>query len=120
MAPKDALGRWGEDMAAHALRERGYTILERNWRCRSGEIDIIAVDGDCIVIVEVKTRRTVQFGHPLESVTPRKCARLRVLAGEWCKTTARSGITGVRIDAVGIVGDGITMSSFDHRMAVAS
>ena len=64
-----ALGRYGEALAARYLRERGMTIVERNWRCPEGEIDLVALDGDCLVICEVKTRRGTGTGDPLEAVT---------------------------------------------------
>ncbi|HQJ35005.1 MAG TPA: YraN family protein, partial [Rhodoglobus sp.] len=84
MAAKDALGRRGEEIAARYLASRGLAIVERNWRCPQGEIDLIARDGGELVFVEVKTRSSVAYGHPLESITPVKLARLRRLAAAWC------------------------------------
>ena len=71
MKPKDALGKYGEELAARYLSKNGLVILERNWRCDLGEIDVIAREKNDLVICEVKTRRTVAFGDPIESVTPR-------------------------------------------------
>ena len=92
MRAKDALGRYGEDVAARHLAEAGLVVLERNWRCREGEIDIVARDGDVLVVCEVKTRRDTAYGSPLEAVTPRKAARLRrarrALAGRPCRAPA--------------------------------
>jgi len=102
MASKDALGRRGEGIAARHLERSGLTILERNWRCTQGEIDLIAQDGDEVVFVEVKTRSSVAYGHPLEAITPVKLARLRRLAGAWC--AAHPGVAPrIRIDAVGVI-----------------
>ncbi|MFZ8909420.1 MAG: YraN family protein [Candidatus Nanopelagicales bacterium] len=97
-------GRWGEDLAARHLEGTGLTILERNWRCRAGEIDIVAADSDTgtLIICEVKTRSTEDFGSPLAAITPRKLRRLRMLASEWLRdhdTHARA----IRIDVIGIV-----------------
>ena len=72
-----ALGRFGEAVAADHLVASGLTVLARNWRCREGEVDIIALDGDVLVMCEVKTRRGVGFGTPIDAVTPAKAARLR-------------------------------------------
>ena len=83
MRAKDAVGRYGEDVAARHLTEAGLVVLERNWRCREGEIDIVARDGDVLVVCEVKTRRSTTYGTPLEAVTYRKAARQRVLAARW-------------------------------------
>ncbi|KPC63640.1 hypothetical protein ADL27_61545 [Streptomyces sp. NRRL F-6602] len=95
-------------MAARRLREMGMAVLERNWRCAEGEIDLIARDGDAIVICEVKTRRAGPFQHPMESLPPAKTARLRRLAARWLSESwlARYGrppVGGVRLDLVGIV-----------------
>ena len=117
MAHKDDLGRWGERVAAEYLESEGYSIVDRGWRCARGEIDLIVHREDCTAFVEVKTRRTLRFGHPLESITPAKLSRLRVLAGEWCRTTGYSR-GRIRIDGIGIVGDGVRIESLDHRTDV--
>lgn len=82
-AARAALGRFGEQVAADHLVAAGMTVLARNWRCRDGEVDIIAVEGDVLVMCEVKTRRGLGFGTPLDAITPAKAARLRRLAGRW-------------------------------------
>ena len=102
MAAKDTLGRRGEAIAARHLERAGLTIVERNWRCPQGEIDLVARDHGELVFVEVKTRSSVDYGHPLEAITPRKLARLRRLAGAWC--LAHPDQRGhVRIDAVAVI-----------------
>lgn len=102
MAAKDTLGRLGEDLATRFLLDAGLDILDRNWRCRHGEIDIVARDDGELVFVEVKTRSSLAFGHPLEAITPRKLARLRRLAAEWCsENRPRAHI--VRIDAIAVI-----------------
>ncbi len=120
MARKDELGRTGEQLAVDHLAAAGYTILDRNWRCPVGEIDIVALHGGTIVVVEVKTRSGLGFGHPLDAVTPRKLARLRRLAAAWCEAQldrAGAGSRALRIDVVGVVvaRDGVTI---DHLQQV--
>jgi len=80
---KDGVGRYGERVAARRLQEAGMVVLERNWRCALGEIDIVARDGGCLVVCEVKTRRGTGTGTPAEAVTPAKVVRLRRLAAQW-------------------------------------
>jgi putative endonuclease len=75
-----ALGRWGEDLAARHLASKGYEIMNRNWRCEYGEIDLVARDAGCLAFVEVRTRRGRTLGTPEESITPAKQARLIELA----------------------------------------
>ncbi|WP_309474802.1 YraN family protein [Dissulfurirhabdus thermomarina] len=70
--PRHRLGRASEALAADFLRRHGYRILERNYRAACGEVDLVAEDGDCVVFVEVKARRTAACGDPREAVTPRK------------------------------------------------
>jgi putative endonuclease len=70
------IGRNGEKLAASALEARGYQIVELNWRCTGGEIDLVAWDGDELVFVEVKTRHSIAFGLPEDAVTPAKKRRL--------------------------------------------
>ena len=83
MNARGALGRYGEDVAAGLLQSMGMTILSRNWRCPAGELDIVARDGDALVVCEVKTRRGVSHGSPADAVGPRKMQRLRALALHW-------------------------------------
>jgi putative endonuclease len=105
MAAKDELGVQGERIAERHLLRRGLTLLDRNWRCPQGEIDLVLRDGDETVFVEVKTRSSVAFGHPFEAITAAKLARLRRLAGAWCEAHPEvSRAPGrIRIDAVAVI-----------------
>jgi len=102
MAAKDELGRLGEQLAVEYLESEGMRVLERNWRCPVGEIDIVARDGNTLVMVEVKTRSGVLFGTPFSAITADKLARLRRLVAAWI--TAHNGAhRDVRIDAVSVL-----------------
>lgn len=79
-AARQRLGRAGEQLAAEELVRRGLTVVDRNWRCQAGEIDLVARDGECLAIVEVRTRRGQGYGSPEESITPAKRERLIALA----------------------------------------
>lgn len=98
-----ALGRYGEDLATRRLIESGMRILDRNWRCREGEIDIVAADGDAVVVCEVKTRRAGSYEHPMAAVRPVKAARLRLLAERWLERHGGPPPGGVRIDVIGVL-----------------
>ena len=102
MRAQDAVGRYGEDVAARFLTAAGLVVLERNWRCELGELDIVAREGRVLVVCEVKTRRGLGYGTPLEAVTPAKAARLRRLAARWL---AERGVRPdeVRVDVVGVL-----------------
>lgn len=105
MAAKDEFGRAGEDRAAQHLRARGYEILERNWRCAQGEIDIVAARGELLCVIEVKTRRSERFGHPFEAVDDRKRRRLWRLAFAWAQ--AHPDISRgrpLRLEVIGLTG----------------
>lgn len=102
MAKKDELGRRGEQLAAGYLKQRGYRIIARNWRCAHGEIDIVAERGGDVAVVEVKTRSSTVFGHPFDAITPIKAARLRTLAALWCRQAADSP-RSLRIDAIAVL-----------------
>jgi putative endonuclease len=83
MRVKDAVGRFGEQVAAEHLQAAGLRILDRNWRCSGGELDLVASDGRTLVFVEVKTRSSRAFGVPAEAVDARKASRVRRLAAHW-------------------------------------
>jgi len=98
-----SLGARGESIAARYLEGAGYRILERNWRGgRSGELDIVAAEGEAIVAVEVKTRAGIGYGHPLEAVTAAKARRVRRLLLDWARER-RPRSSRLRVDAIGIV-----------------
>jgi putative endonuclease len=100
---KDALGRWGEDLAAQHLSAAGMTVLARNWRCREGEIDLVARDLDgTIVFCEVKTRSSQAFGDPAEAVGRTKARRLHVLGMRWLQEHGGGGCP-VRFDVIAVV-----------------
>ena len=99
---KDAVGAYGERVAVDYLVKHGMRLVERNWRCATGEIDAVLTDGETLVFCEVKTRRGDVFGQPYEAVGWRKVARLRRLASMWMaqrETHARE----VRFDVVSVV-----------------
>ncbi|MBC2874708.1 MULTISPECIES: YraN family protein [Streptomyces] len=103
MDARRALGRYGEDLAVRRLTEAGMTVLARNWRCREGEIDVVAHDRDALVVCEVKTRRAGAYQHPMAALTAVKAERLRRLAGRWLERYGGPPPGGVRIDLVGVV-----------------
>ena len=119
MARKDELGRHGEQLVAEHLRGLGWLVLDRNWRCRQGEIDIVALDGAELVIVEVKTRRGLAFGDPLEGVTDEKLTRLCVLAGVWRRAHPDVRIRGTRVDLVGVLAPRQAAARIDHLRSAA-
>ena len=113
------LGVRGEELAAAHLESAGYRILERNWRCRDGELDIVAAIDDVVVVVEVKARTGHGSGHPFEAVTPAKLARLRRLAVLWAHEHPPEGHR-LRIDVVGVtVGAGST-PVIEHLVGVVA
>ncbi|MFX4291375.1 YraN family protein [Streptomyces bohaiensis] len=121
MNRRRALGRYGEQVAARLLEQSGLTVIDRNWRCRSGEIDIVARGTDvdtagrrprdpaaAVVVCEVKTRTAGGPQHPMAGLGPRQLDRLRWLAEEWlaARWLPRYGgppAGGVRIDLVGVL-----------------
>lgn len=117
MAAKDVLGARGEDLAAAALTAAGLQVIDRNWRCAQGEIDIVAVDGGETVFVEVKTRSSVLFGHPLEAITAQKLARLRRLAAAWCEAHPGSW-DRIRVDAVAVIAPPGAEPTIEHLVRV--
>ena len=101
--PADArrgLGALGEELAARRLAAAGYDIVTRNWRCQAGELDLVARQGDCLVLVEVRTRRGKALGPPEESITPAKQTRLAALAEAYVQAVDWPG--GWRIDVVAV------------------
>ncbi|MCZ2824103.1 MULTISPECIES: YraN family protein [unclassified Modestobacter] len=96
-----ALGAYGERVAVRALTDAGLQVLDRNWRCRDGELDIVARDGQALVFCEVKTRTGTGFGHPAEAVTAGKRRRLRVLARAWLAAHDQRA-PDLRFDVVGV------------------
>jgi putative endonuclease len=100
---KDALGQYGERLAARHLRDAGLTIVATNWRCADGEIDIVARERDVVVICEVKTRRTDLFGTPAEAITRTKADRLRRLAMLWLRAHPVGAVADVRFDVVSVL-----------------
>ena len=117
MHAKDVLGLQGEQVAARFLTEAGLTVLGRNWRCREGEIDIVALDGRTLVICEVKTRSGVRFGTPLEAVTRPKARRLRRLAVAWVRAHGLV-FDQIRIDVVGVLRAASGEFSVEHVRGV--
>jgi putative endonuclease len=97
------LGRRGEELAVNELRRRGYRILERRWRCRLGEIDVVAKDGDTLVVVEVKARSRSDYGAPVDAVDLVKRRKLLRLARAYLRSRRlKEAEVTVRFDVVGV------------------
>lgn len=112
-ATKQALGAYGESLAARHLAGQGMVLLDRNWRCPVGEIDLVLRDGDDLVVCEVKTRRSLDYGTPHEAVTERKVERLRELARRWQEEHGVSA-PDVRLDMVCILRPRRGPATIDH------
>lgn len=128
--PRRRLGNTGERMAVEALEAAGLTIIDRNWRCDVGELDIIATEtapdyasgvmtATWLVIVEVRTRRGDRFGTARQSLTPRKQAKLREVAGHYIQERVWQGPWRIDLVAIQMSADGI-LQEVDHlRHAVS-
>lgn len=115
MARKDDLGRAGEERAVAHLIGAGYDILDRNWRCPSGEIDIVAARASRVAVVEVKTHSGRSFGHPFEAVDERKLRRLWRLAYAWAGANPdRTRGRRLSIDAIGLIGRDPLTATLEH------
>ncbi len=97
------LGRWGEEQAAAYLEECGYALLQRNFRCRLGEIDIVALRDGVLCFVEVKTRSSLDFGLPCQAVGADKQERLRRAAQIYVQRNAVSHRQDLRMDVIEIL-----------------
>ena len=102
MDARKTLGRAGEALAADLYHKLGFSIVDRNWRCRSGELDLVVARSDVLVFCEVKTRRSDYFGGPAEAVGYQKQARLRRLAAAWMNEH-RPGDVRIRFDVVAVL-----------------
>jgi len=110
-------GHQGEQIALAFLIGLGYRLIERNWRCRSGEIDLIVTDGPVLVFVEVKARNGGGFGLPQEAVGPAKQARIRRLAQYYLQVRARDD-EECRFDVVAITHPGDDRPRIEHLKGV--
>jgi putative endonuclease len=99
---RQALGREGEDRAAQWYLARGYEVLGRNWRCHEGELDLVLRRRRTVVFCEVKTRSSLDFGHPAEAVTREKQQRVRRLATRWI-AGSRFRFREIRFDVVAVL-----------------
>lgn len=118
---RQSLGRYGEDIACRYLCAHGMSVLARNWRCDVGEIDIVARDGDELVICEVKTRSSSKFGGPEEAVTRAKLTRLHRLAAAWLSSRGEGALwrpSAIRIDVVAVTRPQRGPALIDHFVGV--
>jgi putative endonuclease len=117
VAAKDVLGRDGEELAARYLEDEGLVVVSRNWRCSEGELDIVALVpwANQVVFCEVKTRRGVGYGEPVEAVTYAKRRKLRRLASLWLRANAR-GYPSSRFDVIGVLWESGRKPVIDHRV----
>ncbi len=99
-----ALGAKGEARVARWYEARGYEVIDRNWRCRDGELDLVLRREGVLVFCEVKTRSSARFGIPAEAVTPTKVGRLRRLATRWLTEHEDARARELRFDVAGILG----------------
>jgi putative endonuclease len=98
-----ALGDAGEELVARWYTDAGYRVLDRNWRCREGELDVVVARGQVLVFCEVKTRRTTAFGIPAEAVTVSKQRRLRTLAMRWLDDHPMARARTLRFDVASVL-----------------
>jgi putative endonuclease len=103
--PRRTLGNAGEDLVARWYADAGYRVLDRNWRCREGELDVVAARGTVLVFCEVKTRRSTAFGSPAEAVTVTKQRRIRTLAMRWLDDHPEARARTLRFDVASVLAE---------------
>jgi putative endonuclease len=107
---RQARGRFGEDLASRWYTQRGFTVLERNWRGEGGELDLVVHRPGLVVVVEVKARASAAYGLPAEAVGPAKQRRVRRLGAQWLAGPGRSvGRVEVRFDVASVLGTEVTV-----------
>ena len=112
------IGEVGETFVANHLEKKGYAILARNWRIKDGEIDLVALSPNGkITFVEVKSRSSMAFGHPLEAISPDKAYRLQRLALAWLVSNSKFG-ADFQIDAAAVIIAPSGVIEIDYREAV--
>lgn len=112
-AQRQALGHYGEDVAERHLRAQGMAVLERNWSCAEGEIDLVLREGDTLVICEVKTRSSTAAGTPHEAITDAKLARLVRLGQRWVEVRGLRP-PEMRVDLVAVLRPARGAAVVDH------
>jgi putative endonuclease len=119
-AQRKALGDFGERAAARFLLDRGMTVLDRNWRCDQGELDIVAYDGTDLVVCEVKTRTSGRYGTPFEAVTEDKAFRLRRLGWRWATTHPKAPrYDRLRVDVLAVTAGPRGAAEIEHVVGLA-
>jgi len=114
---RQALGQYGERLAERHLRAQGMVVLDRNWRCAEGEIDLVLRDGDVLVACEVKTRSSLECGTPHEAVDDTKLERLRRLVLLWAQAHEVAP-PDVRVDVVAVLRPLRGPSTLEHVVGV--
>ena len=117
MAAHNELGKWGENLAAEYLQDKGYEILERDWKSGHHDLDIVAKEDDTLVVVEVKTRRNRLFGDPEEAIDYKKRMSLQSAINHYVKSHPANA--DVRFDIISIVGTIGSKPEIDHIIDVA-
>lgn len=112
MAAHNELGQWGEEVAANYLESKGYRILERNWKLGHRDLDIIARTANEVVFVEVKTRRTREFGNPFEAVDYRKRRNLLAAINQYVRY--RQIDMPLRLDIISIIAEDMSHPEIEH------
>ncbi len=117
-ASRQALGAYGEQVALRHLLEQGMVLLDRNWRCAAGEIDLVLREGRVLVVCEVKTRSSTRCGTPHEAVDATKIARLALLAERW-KAAREVNPPEVRLDLVAVLRPRRGAAQVEHVRGIA-
>jgi putative endonuclease len=117
MKAKDAVGQYGERVAARRLEEAGLRVVDRNWRCAEGELDLVAADGEVLAFIEVKTRSSEDFGVPAEAVTTAKANRIRGLAQRWLAEHEHP-YSELRFDICSVLAQRSGAALFEHMPGV--
>jgi putative endonuclease len=117
--PRHVLGERAEGATAAWLETRGWTILARRWRCRDGELDLVAQDPDGVLVaIEVKVRRSGRAGNPIESIDRQRLGRLRAALGRFTSETSRPIGNGLRVDLVAMRPEGPGQWHLSHHRAI--